>query len=154
MPPCCLAKSRLIRVKPGEIFILCSDGLCGFADDDEIFSVADKARADMNRLVDDLIQMANDRGGSDNVTVIAFEMPEVAPSQAPVVEVFTLPGESPELLKAEDEWLAKITAFEAEQSASKPESPAANPANKLVLGIIFAAFVILAVLVIYLSSGK
>ena len=145
---------RLIKVKPGEIFILCSDGLCGFADDDEIFAVANKDGRDINRLVDDLIQLANDRGGSDNVTVIAIEVSEVTPSQGQEVEVFTLPAESPELLKAEDEWLAKITAFKAERSAKKLKSPLANPTNKFLLPLIFAAFVILAVVLIYLSTAK
>ena len=34
------ADYRLMRIKPGDKFMLCSDGLCGFADDDEIFEVA------------------------------------------------------------------------------------------------------------------
>lgn len=145
---------RLIKVKPGDILILCSDGLCGFAADDEIFTVANRVRSDTNRIVDDLIQLANDRGGSDNVTVIAIEVSEVTPSQAPEVEVFTLPAESPELLKAEDEWLAKITAFKAEQSVKQEQSPPGNPTNKFLLTLIFAAFVILAIVLIYLSTAK
>ncbi len=145
---------RLIKVKPGDIFILCSDGLCGFADDDEIFEAANKQREDMNRIVDDLIQMANDRGGSDNVTVIALEVSDVTPSQEQELEVFTLPAEPPEQLKAEDEWLQKITAFKTELSAKKASSPSRNPAGKFLLTLIFAVFVILAGLVIYFSTGK
>ncbi len=145
---------RLIRVKPGDIFILCSDGLCGFADDDEIFDVAHKVRSDINRIVDDLIQLANDRGGSDNVTVIAIEVLEVTPSQAQEVEVFTFPEESSDQLAVEDEWLAKINAYKAEQSANKQRSPSGNPGSKFLLTLLFAVFVILAGVFIYLSTAK
>jgi len=65
---------RIIKVRPGDQFILCSDGLCGFADDDEIFDVARQYKGNLSKTVDALIQLANDRGGSDNVTVAAFEI--------------------------------------------------------------------------------
>ncbi|HVP07058.1 MAG TPA: protein phosphatase 2C domain-containing protein, partial [Candidatus Acidoferrum sp.] len=56
---------RILKVKPGDIFMLCSDGLCGYADDEDIFNVANKARGDIDKMADNLIQMANDRGGAD-----------------------------------------------------------------------------------------
>ncbi len=52
----------------GEIFLLCSDGLCDMVDDAAILNVV---RAEQN--LDDccvrLVQMANDNGGADNITV-------------------------------------------------------------------------------------
>ncbi|MFQ6008483.1 MAG: Stp1/IreP family PP2C-type Ser/Thr phosphatase [Candidatus Zixiibacteriota bacterium] len=145
---------RLIKIKPGDIFVLCSDGLCGFADDDEIFAVARKVRKNLNRMVDDLIQLANDRGGSDNVTVIAIEVGEVAPSQTEEMEVVTLPAEPPDLLQVEDQWLTKIDALKTTESTSKLKSPSGNPTSKLLLTIIFAVFIILAGVLIYFSTGK
>lgn len=53
---------RIVKVKPGDTFILCSDGLCGFVEDDEIFDAATDHRDDLNELVTQLIQLANDRG--------------------------------------------------------------------------------------------
>lgn len=145
---------RLIKIKPGDIFVLCSDGLCGFADDDEIFAVANKVRSDLNRMVSDLIQLANDHGGSDNVTVIAIEVEEVTPSETEEMEVATLPAEPPELSQVEDQWLAKIDALKTEQSTSKLKSPSGNPASKFLLTLIFAVFAILAGVLIYFSAGK
>lgn len=137
---------RLLRVKPGEQFILCSDGLCGFADDDEIFDVARKFRDNLQKLVEALIQMANDRGGSDNVTVLALEIDAVSESPLPEVEVFTVAPESESVQEAEDRWLAQ---FDADQ-LDEPEVEAAGGANKLVLLIIFLVFVMIAVVVVWL----
>ena len=145
---------RLIKVKPGDIYILCSDGLCGFADDEDIFAVADKARSDVKCIVDDLVQLANDRGGADNVTVVAIEVKQTDGSQIPEVEVFTLPEESQELLADEDEWLTKVTTFKAERSQRQHKSQPGNPLSKFLLTILFVVFVILAGAFIYFQSIK
>jgi len=145
---------RLIKVKPGDIYILCSDGLSGFADDEDIFAVANKARSDVKRIVDDLVQLANDRGGSDNVTVVVIEIKQVDSPQMPEVEVFTLPEESQELMGANDEWLTKITAFKAERSQQQQKPQAGSSLNKFLLTVIFVVFVVLAGAFIYFQSIK
>ena len=145
---------RLIKVKPGDIYILCSDGLSGFADDEDIFAVANKARSDLKRIVDDLVQLANDRGGADNVTVVVIEIKQVDSPQIPEVEVFTLPEESQELMAAEDEWLTKVTAFKAERSQRQQKSQAGSSLNKFLLTVIFVVFVVLAGAFIYFQSIK
>jgi serine/threonine protein phosphatase PrpC len=146
--------SRIVKVKPGDIFILCSDGLCGFADDDEIFEVACKAERNIDRIVDNLVQMANDRGGQDNVTVIAIEVVDVFESPLPDVDVFTLPEENEELLKIEDEWLAKIKAFKNNQPEKKKAAvqESESGGNKLTVSLIFVVFIIIAFLIIYFSQ--
>jgi len=56
-----------IPVKPGDIFILCSDGLTEYVDKNEIMEKV------LNNTLDDvcdvLISLANVRGGADNITV-------------------------------------------------------------------------------------
>jgi protein phosphatase len=145
---------RLMKVKPGDIYILCSDGLSGFADDEDIFAVANKDRSDVKRIVDDLVQLANDRGGADNVTVVVIEIKQVDSPQIPEVEVFTLPEESQELMAANDEWLTKITAFKAERSQQQQKPQAGSSLNKFLLTVIFVVFVVLAGAFIYFQSIK
>jgi len=147
---------RLVKVKPGDIYILCSDGLCGFADDDEIFNAVNRVRNDTKLIVNNLIQLANDRGGSDNVTVIAIEVGKVETSQVPEIEVFTLPEESHELLQAEDELLGKVNALKTELSQQqKKKSSAGNvSSSKFFLTMIFVIFVIVACVFIYLQNIK
>jgi protein phosphatase len=145
---------RLMKVKPGDVFILCSDGLCGYADDDEIFDVARKVRGDLKRLVDDLIQLANNRGGSDNVTVIALEVLDAVPTQTEEREVVTLPAETPELQSIEDQWLSRIKQLRAQQSTVELKTAVESRGNKWILTLIFAVFIIIAGVLIYFSTGK
>lgn len=138
------------RVKPGELFLLCSDGLCGFADDDEIFDVATKNRNNLEKMADQLVQMANDRGGSDNVSVVIVQVGETKSSDKPEIDVFTEDEESPEALQAEDAWLAKLAelkAQEAEQGRRGSTQSRSGP-NNLLLLLIFVVFIAIAALII------
>lgn len=67
---------RADKVYPGEIYIFCSDGLCGFAEDDVIFNAAAEGNGDVHKICDKLVQLANQRGGQDNVTVVAIKVDE------------------------------------------------------------------------------
>lgn len=138
---------RIVKVRAGDRFILCSDGLCGFADDDEIFEVARNFRDDMDKLTSALVQMANDRGGSDNVTVIGIEVLEVDESPLPEVDVFTLPNESENTLAAEDVWLSEMAELQDRLEAD--ETDGGGGVNKFVLMAIFLIFVVVAVLIIW-----
>jgi serine/threonine protein phosphatase PrpC len=55
-------------VQPGDAFLLCSDGLTGLVDDNEIGALVDCLPEDLATRV--LVDLANLRGGSDNTTVI------------------------------------------------------------------------------------
>ena len=145
---------RMVKAKPGDKFIICSDGLCGFADDDEIFSVVNRVRKDNEQIVQDLIQMANDRGGADNVTVAVLEIVDIAKSDIDEVERFTLSAETPDVLEAEDVWIEKINAFISQRDENPEPTITEKPVNKVVLITIFAAFIIIAVVIIYMSAGR
>jgi len=143
---------RNVKVKPGDQFILCSDGLCGFADDGEIFDAASEYRHNLTELVDSLIQLANDRGGSDNVTVIALQVVDIEASSLPELEVFTLREESEEISAAEDQWLTRIA-----ESQTQPAPDIGVPKrgiSKIALLVFFLLFIIVAVLVIWMLPGK
>jgi len=55
--------------KPGDVYLLCSDGLCGPASDDEIKEIVLKHK-DLRDSAQALIDRANEHGGPDNVTVV------------------------------------------------------------------------------------
>ena len=62
-----------VEVAPGDRFVLCSDGLSGVVGDDEIAAVVQSETP--GTAVDVLIQMANERGAPDNVTVQVLSVP-------------------------------------------------------------------------------
>jgi protein phosphatase len=67
----------------GDAFVLCSDGLCDLVEDSEVLAIvgAEPAAQAVGKLVD----LANARGGHDNVTVIVLRARESsAASTAPV----------------------------------------------------------------------
>ncbi|MBD3258719.1 Stp1/IreP family PP2C-type Ser/Thr phosphatase [candidate division GN15 bacterium] len=142
---------RIEKVEPGEIILLCSDGLCGFADDYEIYDVAAKHRSDLSKMVDDLIQMANDRGGSDNVTVIALQVEAIESSPLPPVEAYTVDEENETESAAEDGWLDQYSRLSSHTAAAANDPPSKGPSATLLVAI-FAVFAIVAVLIIWLQS--
>jgi protein phosphatase len=54
---------------PGDVFILCSDGLTGLVRDEEI-AQAVGSNSDLDAVCASLVDLANDRGGEDNITVV------------------------------------------------------------------------------------
>jgi len=142
---------RAMRVEAGAMYVLCSDGLCGYAADDEIFAVAKPCGTDVNKIVDNLIQLANDRGGQDNVTVVAIRVESVeGGGNAPEVTPVTVGGESDEALLRENEILGAIR--QAEDTVQMSGPPGGATSRKFPLALIFILFVIIAAVIIYLTA--
>jgi len=57
-------------VEKNDIYLLCSDGLSDMITDDIIFSTLVKSRQDLERATKDLVELAKEHGGHDNVSVI------------------------------------------------------------------------------------
>lgn len=55
---------------PGDIYVLCSDGLSGMVTDEQILEIVTAAGDDTEAATEKLISMANENGGEDNVTVV------------------------------------------------------------------------------------
>lgn len=66
------------EVKPGDVFLLASDGLTGMVDDRRLQQIL-LARSSPGRIVDALIAEANGRGGLDNITAIVIQVGSVEP---------------------------------------------------------------------------
>lgn len=66
-------KNQGLRFKPGDILLLCSDGLTDLVTDEEIQSVL--GGTSIEQAPEVLIEMANRRAGHDNITVICAQVP-------------------------------------------------------------------------------
>ena len=56
--------------RAGDIYLLCSDGLCDMVEDDDIGMTLQAIGGNLELAAQQLVQMANDNGGKDNVSVI------------------------------------------------------------------------------------
>jgi PPM family protein phosphatase len=63
----------------GDIYLLCSDGLNDMVDDDDIALTLRSLSANLGLCATQLVTMANDNGGRDNVSVILARVNRVAP---------------------------------------------------------------------------
>nr|BBH94676.1 hypothetical protein KTA_28750 [Thermogemmatispora argillosa] len=78
---------------PGDKLLLCSDGLWDMTRDPHIEAVLRKP-AEPQRLVDDLVQLALDGGGEDNISVIVVQLVESARAQTtPDLQVLAQPDQ-------------------------------------------------------------
>ncbi|TAL95039.1 MAG: serine/threonine-protein phosphatase [Paraburkholderia sp.] len=67
-----------IEVADGDIFLLCSDGLCNEVSDEEILAAL--ASVDCLRASDELVDIALARGGRDNITAVVVQAEDPAAS--------------------------------------------------------------------------
>jgi PPM family protein phosphatase len=62
-----------IPARPGDLFLLCSDGLTDMIPDREILSLLD-GDGDLDTAAQALVDAANAAGGEDNITVVLFQI--------------------------------------------------------------------------------
>ena len=70
---------------PGDVYCLCSDGLSGMVQDEEILKIVSGA-ADIREACANLISRANEHGGEDNITAVLIKIEEL-PGDAPTEEI-------------------------------------------------------------------
>jgi protein phosphatase len=124
------------RARPGDVYLLCSDGLTTMVREDRIAATLADAES-LDDAVSSLVLEANEAGGRDNITVVAFRV-EDAEQQAETKEVPTLIGPA-----AEEEGLTAGAVAEAKAGEARALSGAAAkrrwPRRIIVTGVVVAA---------------
>ena len=59
-----------------DVYLLCSDGLSDLVSSDDMGRTLARNGTDLNRAVDELVDLANERGGKDNITVVLARVEE------------------------------------------------------------------------------
>jgi PPM family protein phosphatase len=103
--------------RPGDVFLLCSDGLTSMISDDEAGAIVQGAGS-LQEAAQELVRAANQSGGKDNITVVLFRLgeDEAGPRPSAPAEDETIAGG----LHADD-----VRAADA--PAEAPPAPAAPP---------------------------
>lgn len=119
-----------VDAEPGDLFLLCSDGLTTMIGDDDILGIV-AAAPTLDDAARELVRAANTGGGEDNVTVVLFRVE----GDEPVEETLVAPaavaegngqGDKDEL----EDTLTNLQPVRAPEPLQAPasEQPAARPA--------------------------
>lgn len=68
-------------VSKGDIYLLCSDGLSDMVEDDDINLTIGTFGTNLEAVAKHLIQLANDNGGKDNISVVIAQVVESFPAR-------------------------------------------------------------------------
>jgi serine/threonine protein phosphatase PrpC len=69
------------EVLPDDIYMLCSDGLCDMVEDDDIHLTISTFNDSLDVVGQQLVDLANDHGGRDNISVMLAEVKEAFPAK-------------------------------------------------------------------------
>jgi len=72
--------------QPGDIYLLCSDGLNDMVTDEDMELTLGSLQANLPLAAEQLVQQANDNGGRDNVSVILVRVLKGFPARAGLVD--------------------------------------------------------------------
>lgn len=72
---------REYEVLPDDVYLLCSDGLSDMVEDDDIHLTISTFNASLDVVGQQLIDLANDHGGRDNVSVMLAQVKEAFPAK-------------------------------------------------------------------------
>ncbi len=70
------------EVRPGDLYLLCSDGLNDMVEDEDIELTVSSLSANLPLAASQLVQMANDAGGRDNISVVLVKIKRDFPADS------------------------------------------------------------------------
>ena len=133
------------RARPGDVYLICSDGLTTMIKEARIAEVLGAATS-LEQAVDGLVADANAAGGRDNITVIAFRLAEGVAS--PAADGATLVGPAAEEAGLTGEAVRAGAASHAERrraalggaaAEAPPEKPRRRHRRAILIGVIVVA---------------
>jgi protein phosphatase len=70
----------------GDTYVLCSDGLSDMVEDDDIQLTINTFGANLDTVAKQLVQLGNDNGGKDNISVLLAQVQEPFPARRGIVD--------------------------------------------------------------------
>ena len=97
-----------VEAKPGDLFLICSDGLTSMVDDATILEVVEHQREDLDGVAKELVAAANRSGGEDNITVVFFEVVDEAAPKPSETKPMPALGEEAAPQEADEDTLTEV----------------------------------------------
>jgi serine/threonine protein phosphatase PrpC len=136
-----------IDAEPGDLFLICSDGLSAMLTDDRVASAIESADRDPDRAADALVAAANAEGGEDNITVVLFEMLDGdAPAAHAEPRVETPVGLDASRAADED-----VPPAETAVPPVEPRRHGAGPGGRIAALALIVSVLVVCLLVLYLA---
>ncbi len=110
----------VVEAEPGDIYLLCSDGLTTMVTDDAILRIVEGAPS-LEEAARELVRAANRGGGEDNVTVILFRIDEGEDPELDETQAIATNGDPGDDIDLEDTLSGLEPAAPA--AAAPPEPP-------------------------------
>jgi protein phosphatase len=137
--------------EPGDLYLICSDGLPTMVTDQGVAAAIRTAEGDPGAAAEALVAAANARGGEDNITVVLFELEDGEPE---VVE----PGPEPPIATLGGEPALETDPMPATSAPPEPGDEVARhgagPGGRLAALALIAAIVVIGLLVLYWGLTK
>jgi serine/threonine protein phosphatase PrpC len=133
-----------VPAEPGDLFLICSDGLTDIVRDEEIEELIRAADRDPDAAAQALVDAANRAGGIDNITAVLFEIVEGDPMPVPEQPAVEPDDDTAEHAAAESAATLEVSV--------KRHGPGAG-GRWLALGAIVLA-ILVAALVVYWSLRR
>jgi PPM family protein phosphatase len=168
-----------VEARPGDVFLICSDGLSSYVDGGEIERIVFEFRSDLQTGARSLIDAANRGGGEDNITAVLFAVGANGEPDERTREYATAPDAPPEdedTLHPEDNVVLPPEALdghapiddtmvvsaealaEARESAAAvaaaPAEPEAGLGRRLLASLVILALVALIVLLAWWGLAR
>jgi protein phosphatase len=168
-----------IEARPGDVFLICSDGLSSYVDGAEIEQLVSQHRGDLVTGARSLIQAANRGGGDDNITAVLFAVGADGEPDERTREYATAPDaavpDDEDTLHPEDNIALPPEAFDGHASddtivvsaaaltearenaaaaAAPPAEPEAGLGRRLLASIVIAALVALIVVLAWWGLAR
>jgi serine/threonine protein phosphatase PrpC len=143
-----------VEVAPGDLYLLCSDGLTDMVGDDAILAIAQAAGYAPEQVARALVDAANRAGGEDNITVVAFEIEEGEPAPRPTETTAVHDAASTPLAEPDETTMESVTTDGEPAQVAGIRRHGAGPGGRaLALAAIVLALAAAAVL-IYWGLGR
>jgi protein phosphatase len=137
---------QTVPAAPGDLFLLCSDGLTTMVDEGRLAEILASAGS-MREAVRTLVDEANGAGGRDNITALAFRLGDAAAPMGEAPEDATLVGAAAEEAGLTGTEVRRRAAAAAAQErreklgAKSPRRGLRRAAKALVVLVVLAAIV-------------
>ena len=103
--------------RAGDVYLICSDGLTTMVADDDIAAIL-LGRSSLRQAGEQLVRVANEKGGRDNITVVLFRLAEEGEVEPEMDAQATMVGGQADSLQTDEVQAAVAAAAERDPEAA------------------------------------